>query len=909
MNNIKLAFVLLLAILPFQAAHALPTDTDGDGIADSADNCVVISNPGQQDFDGDGHGNRCDGDFDNDCITAFRDLSTFKAGFFGTDAELDLDGDGSRRCSRIWAFFKGLFFEPPGPSAPGSLCNPDADNDGVADANDLCPGTPPGSTVDADGCITGVSWPPVNSAVTDDVDIAVGIILDDMTLAEKVGQMVMAEIQEVTASEVRDFNLGAVLNGGGSWPNQNKNASIADWVALADSFYLASTDTSDGGVGIPVLWGTDAVHGHNNVIGATIYPHNIGLGAANNPGLMRQIGAATALEVAVTGIDWVFAPTVAVVRNDRWGRTYEGYSEDPEIVSAYAGEIVTGVQGLAGTGDLFSPAHVIATAKHFVGDGGTRNGDDQGNTVVSEEELRDIHAQGYMTALGAGAQTVMASYNSWNGSKLHGNEYLLTEVLKEQMGFDGFVIGDWNGHAQVPGCSNSSCAEAINAGVDMMMVPWDWQAFIANTIAQVQSGAISMDRIDDAVTRILRVKLRTGLLGNSMPSQRTYANNTSLLASEAHRSLARQAVRESLVLLKNSDNLLPLEPGANILVAGSGADNIARQSGGWTVTWQGTGISNADFPQATSILDGIQSAVTSAGGNVTYSINATFDPASTPDVAIVVFGESPYAEYLGDLNNIEYQFGSKTDLALLQGLRAQGIPVVSVFLSGRPLWVNKELNASNAFIAAWLPGSEGGGIADVIFKTAAGDVNYDFTGKLSYSWPKQPDQFTLNRYDGTYDPLFAYGFGLTYQDIDTLGDNLDETGSGGGPGDIVTIPGTVEAESYISMSGIQVEPSTDTGGGSNVGYVDPGDWFEYSLDIGSAGTYQIQYRVASLSGSAGFTALLDGVEIDSQAVPNTGGWQSWVTTTATVNMPAGEHTLRFNAIGGGWNLNWIRFDL
>ncbi len=729
-----------------------------------------------------------------------------------------------------------------------------------------------------------------------------------MTLEEKVGQMVMAQIQEITADDVRDFHLGAVLNGGGSWPGLNKNASVADWVDLADSFYLASTDTSGGRAAIPVLWGTDAVHGHNNVIGATMIPHNIGLGAMNNPALMRKIGEVTALEVAVTGIDWVFAPTLAVVRNDRWGRTYEGYSEDPEIVKAYAGEMVAGLQGDVDTGDLFDHAHVLATAKHFVGDGGTQDGDDQGNTVVTEEELRDIHAQGYVSALGAGAQTVMSSYSSWNGSKLHGNEYLLTEVLKEKMGFDGFVLSDWNGHAQVPGCSNSDCAQSFIAGVDMMMVPWDWKDFVTNTIAEVKNGTIAMARVDEAVTRILRVKIRAGLLDNVMPSDRDFANNTSLLASAAHRDIARQAVRESLVLLKNRDDLLPLNPNSNILVAGSGADNISQQSGGWTVTWQGTDNNNSHFPQATSIFSGIESAVTSAGGQATLSVGGTFDPSSTPDVAIVVFGETPYAEYTGDLFNIEYQFGNKFDLALLQNLRAKGIPVVSVFLSGRPLWINKELNSSNAFVAAWLPGSEGAGIADVIFKTGAGAVNYDFTGKLSYSWPSQASQLVLNRNDETYEPLFPYGFGLTYQDTDTLGDDLDETGSGG-TATVVAIPGTVEAESFTNMFGFQTENTTDTGGGSNVGFVDPGDWLEYSLDIGSAGSYLVEYRVASPGGSLGFKTLIDGVEIDSQAVANTGGWQSWVTNTATVTLDAGEHTLRINAVGAMWNLNWIRLSL
>ena len=699
------------------------------------------------------------------------------------------------------------------------------------------------SVIDAN---TAFSWPAVNSVVNENVDTAVALILAEMTIAEKVGQMVQAEIGGVNADQVGQYNLGSVLNGGGTWPN-GKNSSVADWVALADSFYTASTDTSDGGVGIPVIWGTDAVHGHNNVIGATIFPHNIGLGATNNPGLMRQIGEATALEVAVTGIDWVFAPTLAVVRNDRWGRTYEGYSEDPEIVKAYGGEIVTGLQGQGA--DLFGSDRVIATAKHFIGDGGTQNGTDQGNTVVTEAELLNIHGQGYLSALAAGAQTVMASYNSWNGSKLHGNQYLLTDVLKDKMGFDGFVIGDWNGHGQVPGCGDNQCAQAIMAGVDMIMVPFAWQQFIQNTIAQVQNGTIPMSRIDDAVTRILRVKMRAGFADKVKPSERVHANNNSLLGSDAHRAIARQAVRESLVLLKNSDNILPLSRNSNVLVAGSGADDIGKQSGGWTVSWQGVENSNGDFPGATSIYAGIQSAVNAGGGTTQLSVAGSYS-GTKPDVAIVVFGESPYAEGVGDLSNIEYQSGNKSDLALLESLRAQGIPVVSIFLTGRPLWVNSELNASNAFVAAWLPGSEGGGIADVIFKNNAGGINDDFSGKLSFSWPKNTDQFVLNRNDTDYDPLFAYGFGLTYQDTDTLGDNLDTSGGGSGqPQTTFSVPGTIEAEQYSAMNGIQTEASTDsgggTGGGQNIGYVDIGDWLEFNIDVQTSGTYLIEYRLAS----------------------------------------------------------------
>lgn len=762
----------------------------------------------------------------------------------------------------------------------------------------------------ADLPTTYSSWPSLSSEVSLDVESTVASILSSMTTAEKVGQMVQAEISNVTPNQARDWNLGSVLNGGGSWPN-GQYSTVADWVALGDSFYEASTDTSDGSVGIPLIWGTDAVHGHNNVVGATIFPHNIGLGATNNPQLIREIGEITALEVAATGIDWVFAPTLAVVRNDTWGRTYEGYSEDPEIVRAYAGEIFRGLQGEGE--NLFGPANVIATAKHFVGDGGTKNGIDQGNTVVPEDVLRNVHAQGYFSALEAGAQTVMASFNSWNGARIHGNQYLLTDVLKQQMGFDGFVIGDWNGHGQVPGCRDDQCAEAIMAGVDMIMVPSAWQPFIQNTIAQVENGIIPMSRINDAVSRILRVKMRAGYADKVKPSERLHANNHSLIGAPAHRAVARKAVRESLVLLKNSDNILPLDRNLDVLVAGDAANDIGKQSGGWTVSWQGLTNANHSFPGGTSIYEGIQSVVNSAGGTTRLSVTGNYS-GSKPDVAIVVFGEPPYAESAGDLSNIEYQAGYKSDLAMLEELKGQNIPVISIFISGRPLWVNKELNASNAFVAAWLPGSEGAGIADVIFKAANGEINHDFTGKLSFSWPKQSNQLVLNRGDENYDPLFAYSFGLNYQDTDTLGDNLDTSDHGTGQRFIIhATPGTIEAEQFSAMFGIRTETSTDsgggTGGGINIGYVDVGDWLEYSIDVQTSGTYTIEYRLASDYGSDGFTTLVDGTQIDQQQVPNTGGWQSWVTKSATVDLQAGSQTLRINAIGNLWNLNWIRFTL
>jgi beta-glucosidase len=604
-------------------------------------------------------------------------------------------------------------------------------------------------------------WPDISSpAGSEAVEKRVDEILAKMTLEEKVGQIMQAEIQTVEPGDVKKYHLGSVLNGGGSLPRREQRAPASRWVSLADSFYEESMDTSDGSVPIPIIWGTDAVHGHNNLTGATIFPHNMGLGAARNPDLIREIGRITSKEVRTTGIDWIFAPTIAVAQNDRWGRTYESYSEVPEIVASYSAAMVKGMQGDANGDSYLQGEHLVATAKHFLGDGGTTDGDDQGNAEISEQELIDIHNAGYEPAIVEGVQTVMASFSSWNGVKMHGNKYLLTDALKERMGFDGFVVGDWNGHGQVPGCSNDNCPQAINAGLDMYMVPSDWKALITNTLAQVKSGEISQERLDDAVRRILRVKVRAGLFEAGKPSERPFAGDQSIVGAPEHRAVARQAVRESLVLLKNHAQVLPINPSLNVLVAGDGADNIGKQSGGWSVTWQGMGTTNEDFPGATSIYAGIAEAVENAGGSVELAVNGNYQ--RKPDVAVVVFGENPYAEGQGDRDSLEFEAGNKQAVQLLKKLKAEGIPVVSVFISGRPMWVSPEMNASDAFVAAWLPGSEGGGVADVLIAKADGTPNVDFKGKLSFSWPKNPLQEILNPHHDNYDPMFEYGYGLTY---------------------------------------------------------------------------------------------------------------------------------------------------
>ncbi|MCW8109136.1 putative glycoside hydrolase [Alteromonas ponticola] len=617
-------------------------------------------------------------------------------------------------------------------------------------------------------------WPDISFTKTndDEVEKRVEALLNDMTLEQKVAQVIQPEIRDITVEDMRKYGFGSYLNGGGAFPNNDKHASVDDWVALAEKMYQASVDDSLDGSRIPTMWGTDAVHGHNNVIGATLFPHNIGLGAMNDPGLITEIAEATSKEVKATGIDWIFAPTVAVARNDRWGRTYESYSESPDIVGAYAKAIVTGMQGDMSDG-VIDEHHAISTVKHFLGDGGTQNGDDQGNNISTEKELFEIHAQGYVEGLSAGAQSVMASFNSWHGKKIHGSKYLLTDVLKNKMGFDGFVVGDWNGHGQIEGCTNDNCPQAMNAGLDIYMVPTSaWKPLYENLVEQVKDGTIATARLDDAVRRILRVKVRAGLFEQPSPANRVLAGKKELIGAQEHRQLAREAVRKSLVMLKNKNNILPLSADLQIGLTGDAAHNIGKQSGGWTITWQGTGNTNNDFPGGSSIYDGFKSHIEQSGGQLELAENGEFN--QKPDVAVVVFGENPYAEGNGDISNLEYQRGEKSDLALLKKLKSQGIPVVSVFITGRPLWVNPELNASDAFVVAWLPGSEGAGVADVLLKTQNGDVNYPMTGKLPFSWPADPSQEELNVGDGKT-PQFAFGYGLTYEDKDSLGDKLNET--------------------------------------------------------------------------------------------------------------------------------------
>jgi beta-glucosidase len=603
-------------------------------------------------------------------------------------------------------------------------------------------------------------WPQARSAglIDEATETLVTRLMTGMSLEEKVGQMIQADVGSIKPEDLRRYPLGSILAGGGSPPlNGERPGSPQAWVETARAFRKVSLEPRAGRTPIPLMFGIDAVHGNAHVAAATVFPHNVGLGAARDPDLVRRIGQATAEETAAVGIDWVFAPTLAAPQDSRWGRSYEGYSENPSLVREYAAQIVSGLQGAVDGGHLLQHGRVAATAKHFLGDGGTTEGIDQGDTDIDEAELIRVHAQGYPPAIEAGVMTVMASYSSWQGRKMHGNESLLTGVLKNRWGFAGFVVGDWNGHSQLPDCSKRSCPAAVNAGLDMLMAPDGWQGLFDNMLAQVRSGVIPMARIDDAVRRILRVKVKLGLFEQGRPLE----GRIELLGSPEHRALAREAVRKSMVLLKNNGGVLPIRGSAHVLVAGSAADDIGRQCGGWTLSWQGTGNKNSDFPNGQSIYAGLSAALEAAGGTAELSLDGSF--SARPDVAVVVYGELPSAEMRGDLGTLEYNVGGKRDLALLQKLKAAGVPVVSIFLSGRPMWVNPELNASDAFVAAWLPGSEGGGVADLLVGDGAGNPRFDFSGRLSYSWPKDAAPNSLKPQNSRAS-LFAYGHGLTYED-------------------------------------------------------------------------------------------------------------------------------------------------
>jgi len=590
-----------------------------------------------------------------------------------------------------------------------------------------------------------------------EIEAQIDEILPKLTLEQKVGQVIQGDTGSLTPEDVKKYRLGSVLSGGNSAPGPLPYAETKAWLEMADKYYNASIDDEDVEIAIPIIWGIDAVHGHANLKGSIIFPHNIGLGAMNNPDLIEQIASITAHELTVSGHDWTFAPTLAVPQDLRWGRSYEGFSENPDLVKSYGDRIVIGLQGEFGSENFMGDGRVISSAKHFLADGATENGVDQGDALITEKELSKVHAAGYYSSIPAGVQTVMASFSSWQGRKLHGDKELLTDVLKGKMGFNGFVVGDWNGHGQVPGCINTDCPQSLNAGLDMYMAPDSWKGLYESTLQHVKDGTIAMERLDDAVRRILRVKLLSGIFQKGAPSTRANAGNENLLALPEHKNVARQAVRESLVLLKNNNQLLPIDPSKTILVVGDGASSISKASGGWTLSWQGTGHSNDKFPNGESILEGIEKTVDDAGGKLIFSKDG--DTSIKADVVIAVYGEDPYAEFQGDRENLAF-IPNGFDTNKLSTYKENGIPIVSVFLSGRPMWANTEINNSDSFVAAWLPGSEGGGVSDMLFKT---DPSFDFTGRLSFTWPASALVSKNNN-----QALFEIGYGLSFTSINQI---------------------------------------------------------------------------------------------------------------------------------------------
>ncbi|MET9000578.1 glycoside hydrolase family 3 N-terminal domain-containing protein [Amycolatopsis sp. NPDC004169] len=570
------------------------------------------------------------------------------------------------------------------------------------------------------------SWRPVKVRVAD--------LLSRMSLDDKLGQMMQAERLGVESpADVTTGRLGSLLSGGSSQPTPNTPVT---WADMYDGFQKAALATP---LGIPLIYGVDAVHGHNGLYGATVFPHNIGLGATRDPELVQRIGRATAEEVSGTGIDWDFAPCLCVARNDRWGRTYESFGEVPQLATQMT-SIITGLQGTK----LDRPGSVLATAKHYVGDGGTTGGVNEGNTEISEQELRAIHLPPFRAAVRRGVGSVMISYSSWNGVKMHAGSYLINDVLKKELGFTGIVVSDYNGVDKIDGKSGFTPDEveaAINAGIDMVMVPFEWQKFIDTLRTLVEQGRVPLSRIDDANRRILTKKFELGLFEHPLTDRRFLAT----IGSKPHRDLARQAVCESQVLLKNENHVLPLSRRSKIFVAGKSADDIGNQSGGWTVGWQGT--SGPVIP-GTTILQGIRNS----SGQVTYAKDGTGIDRSY-DVAVAVVGETPYAEGKGD--RPQGMGLDATDLATLQKLKDSGVPTVVVLVSGRPLDIAAQLPDWAGLVESWLPGSEGQGVADVLF----GD--YNPTGKLPVTWMRSADQQPINAGDGK-PALFPFGFGLRY---------------------------------------------------------------------------------------------------------------------------------------------------
>lgn len=752
-----------------------------------------------------------------------------------------------------------------------------------------------------------------------DVEERVAELLSQMTLDEKIAQMIQPEQSAISYQEITEYGIGSVLSGGGSAPSSGNTAE--DWQKHINHMKQAAVDSR---LGIPLLYGVDAVHGHNNVYGATIYPHNIGLGAANDPELMERIGKAVAKEVRATGIQWTFAPTLANPQNELWGRTYEGFGEDVQLVADLGAAFIKGLQGGLATDEYLDDSHVLATAKHYIGEGYTMNGTNQGNVSMEEEEfeklLREELLVPYQEAIDAGVRTVMVSFTSVNGLKTHEDKYLITDVLKGDLGFTGLVVSDYNGVQQVTGKTyKDKIANGVNAGIDLFMEPNSWLEFMTALRELVEEGSVSIERIDDAVSRILRVKFEAGLFEEEIGGE-TEQSLMEAFGSEEHRAIAREAVSKSLVLLKNDTvndktAMQALSDSKNILVAGRKADNIGVQCGGWTISWQGT---SGDITEGMTILEGLQQA---AGEGVTVDYSEKGEVGASHDAVVLVLGELPYAESSGDrsVSNLILTGEDRQVLETVKETAAaagkEDIPVIAVLLSGRMISIADYIDEFDALVMAWLPGTEGEGVADVLLG------EQDFTGTLQYTWTWNPSDIADKFAEGNEDKiLFKRGTGLRKDGSSITENGTTQIGNGGTKTEDAQIVGldlesanyVVEAENYTEASG-----NPEKGNANNIVYLDQwnkeGASAKWEIWVPKAGNYRLHFKIASESDVSGVTAgcgkdaTVDMMELAIKAAKDLNDYQD---CDMDVTLEQGSYVLQFDAGGASadFRLDSIVFE-
>lgn len=754
---------------------------------------------------------------------------------------------------------------------------------------------------------------------TKPVEERVAELLSQMTLEEKIAQMIQPEQSAISYNEIAQYGIGSVLSGGGSAPVSGNTAK--DWEQHINNIKRAAVSSR---LGIPVLYGVDAVHGHNNVYGAVIYPHNIGLGSADDPELMERIGTAVAEEVRATGIQWTFAPTLANPQNELWGRTYEGFGEDADIVAELGGAFITGVQGEKESDAYLDDAHVLATAKHYIGEGYTMNGTNQGNVKMDEDAfetlLRDELLTPYQEAIDAGVRTVMVSFSSINGVKTHEDKYLITDVLKGDLGFTGLVVSDYNGVQQVTGKTYKDKIEnGVNAGIDLFMEPNSWKEFMEALQELVEESRVSMTRIDDAVSRILRVKFEAGLFEEEIGGE-TEQKLLEKFGGEEHRAIAREAVSKSMVLLKNAKvgdqtAMEALANAKNITVAGRKADNIGAQCGGWTISWQG---STGDITEGTTILEGLQQA---AGDGVSVDYSEAGEIGANTDAIVVVVGEAPYAESSGD-RSVSNLILPSEDRKLLETVQANAeaagkgdVPFIVLMLSGRMLSIADQLDNMDALVMLWLPGSEGEGVADVLLG------EQDFTGTLQYTWTWNPSDIA-KKFEVSDDKiLFKKGTGLKKDGSSISSEGTTVIGTAGAENsaegqitgvDLESANYVIEAENYAEGSG-----ALKQGNANNIVFVN--NWraedstAKWEIYVPEAGNYRLHFKIAADSDISGVSASCsagnktDGTELVVQKTKDMNDYQS---CDMDITLEQGSYTLQLDvkAGDGDFSLDCIEFE-